>query len=63
MVRTSIQVLGAATTTLAWPKPSGLKSSNRASTFGAFSRSKSSPATPKCAAPAASWLTISADET
>src|ERR1700692_4445285 len=55
MVRTSIQALGAATTTLAWPKPSGLKSSSRASTSGTFSRSRSSPATPKCAAPAASW--------
>ena len=36
MVRTSIQALGAATTTLAWPKPSGLKSSSRASTSGDF---------------------------
>ena len=62
MVRTSIQACGTATTTLAWPKPSGVSRLTRSSARAMVSRTRSSPVTPRWAAPAASWPAISEAE-
>ena len=59
MLRTSIQACGTATTTLAWPKPSGVSISTASSASAICSRTRSSPVMPRCAVPLASWLTIS----
>ena len=53
MLRTSIQACGTATTTLAWPKPSGVSSSTAASASGICSRTRSSPVMPRWAVPLA----------
>ncbi len=63
MVRTSIHACGTATMTLAWPKPSGARSSHFESASGMLSRTRSSPVTPRCAVPAARCVTISDVET
>ena len=58
MLRTSIQACGTATTTLAKPKPSPVISTTRSSDCGIISRSRSSPVTPRCAAP---WFELRGD--
>ena len=62
MVLTSIHAWGAATTTSAWPKPSFASISILVSAAGIFSRTRSSPVTPRCAAPAARCWVISPAE-
>ncbi len=59
MVRTSIQACGTATTTVAKPKPSPSISTTLLSASGICSRTRSSPVTPRCTAPAASCAVIS----
>ena len=59
MVATSIQACGTATTTLAWPKPSGVTIATRESASGIDSRTRSSPVTPKCTEPQAISRAIS----
>lgn len=62
MSRTSIQACGTATTTVALPKPSGVSSSTWPRTSGRVSRIRSSPVTPRWAAPEASCAAISEAE-
>ena len=59
MLRTSIQACGTATTTLAEPKPSPSIITTRRAKSGIISRSRSSPVTPRCTVPCASWPAIS----